>query len=74
MITIYLVVFNIIMDSTIPRIVMFVNLIDKLLEICKGIRLGIIHKFVEIVYFLIDISKVAIALAATIIILIESLL
>ena len=63
MIAIHLAVFNIITDFTTPRIAMFANPTDKPLEIRKGIRLGIIHKFVETVYFLIDVSKVATALA-----------
>jgi len=65
MIAIYPAVSNVITDFTTLRIVMFVNLTDKPLKICKGIRLNIIHKFVETVYFLIDAFKVAIALATT---------
>src|SRR6266566_8935411 len=62
-IAIHPAVSNIIIDFIIPRIVMFVNPIDKPLKICKGIHLDTIHEFVETVYFLIDASKVAIALA-----------
>jgi hypothetical protein len=61
--TIYLTIFNAITDSTIPRIAMFANPTNKPLEIRKGICLGIIYKFVETAYFLIDAFKVATALA-----------
>jgi len=74
MIAIYLVVFNVITDFIIPRIAMFVNLMDKLLEICKGIYLDIIYKFVKTVYFLIDVFKVATALAVATTMFTESLL
>ncbi len=73
MITIYPAVFNVITDFIIPRIVMFVNPIDKLLKICKGIRLNIIYTFVETVYFLIDAFKMAIILTVTTTILSEPL-
>jgi len=59
MTTTYPTVFNAITDSITPRIAMFVNPIDKPLEIRKDTRLDIIHKFVETVYFLTDVSKVA---------------
>ena len=74
MIIIYSIVFNVITDSIISKIAMFVNLIDKLLEICKGICLNIIYEFVKIVYFLIDVFKVVIALAVATITFIELLL
>ncbi len=63
MTAIYPIVFNTITNSTIPRITMFVNPIDKPLEICKDIRLNIIYKFVETVYFLTDASKMVTVLA-----------
>ena len=74
MIATYSAVSNIITDSTTPRIAILVNSIDKPLEICKDIHLNIIYKFVEIVYFLIDVSKVVITLVITIITLSEPLL
>ena len=71
---IYPVVFNVIIDSITPRIVVFVNSTDKLLEICKGIRLNIIYKFVKTIYFLTDVFKMATVLAATITMFFEPLL
>ena len=73
-ITTHPIVFNTIIDSIIPRIAMFVNPIDKLLEIRKSIRLNTIYKFVETIYFLINTSKIATALVATTITFIEFLL
>ena len=73
MTAIHLAVSNAITDSIIPKIAIFVNLTDKLLEIRKNIRLDIIYKFVETAYFLTDAFKVATALAITTITLIEPL-
>jgi len=73
MITTHSTIFNIITDSITPRIVILANPIDKPLEIRKDTRLDIIHKFVKTIYFLIDTSKMAIALAATTTILSEPL-
>ena len=67
-------IFNVITDSTTPRITVFVNLIDKPLKICKGIRLNIIYKFVKTIYFLTNAFKVAIALAVATTTFIEPLL
>ncbi len=64
MITTYPAIFNIIIDSTTPRIAMLANSIDKPLKIYKGTRLNIIHKFVKTAYFLTDTFKMAIALVA----------
>jgi hypothetical protein len=52
---------------------MFVNPTNKSLEIYKGTRLGIIHKFAKIVYFLIDASKMATALVIATTMFIEPL-
>ncbi len=65
MITIHLVIFNIIINSTTPKIAVFVNPIDKPLKICKGIRLNIIYKFDKTIYFLTDTFKIATALTVT---------
>ncbi len=67
-------VFNIIINSTIPKILIFVNPTDKLLKIYKDIYLNIIYKFIKTIYFLIDIFKMATALTITTIILFEPLL
>ncbi|SRR6266699_947363 len=74
MIVIYPAVFNVIMDFIIPKIVVFANPMDKSLEIYKGIRLNIIHKFAEIVYFLINTFKMVIVLTVATITLFEPLL
>ncbi len=74
MIVIHSTVFNTITDSITPRIAMFVNLMDKPLKIYKGIRLNIIYKFVETVYFLTDAFKVATVLITTTTTLSEPLL
>ncbi len=71
---IYPVIFNIIINFIILRIAMFVNPIDKSLKICKDIRLNIIYKFIETIYFLIDAFKVVIALVTTTTTFSESLL
>ncbi len=74
MITIHPIVFNIIINFIILKIAMFVNLINKLLKIYKGIRLDIIYKFVKTIYFLTDVFKMATVLAATITMFFEPLL
>src|SRR6266699_5556643 len=71
MIAIHPTVFNIIINSITPRIAILVNSTDKLLKICKDIRLDIIHKFVETVYFMTNVSKVSTVLVVATIILIE---
>ena len=73
MTTTHPIVSNAITDSTTLRIAMLVNPIDKPLKICKGICLSIIHEFTKTIYFLIDVFKVAIALAVATITLSEPL-
>jgi hypothetical protein len=63
MIATYLAISNTIIDSTTPRIAIFVNPTDKPLEIYKDTRLDTIYKFAKTVYFLIDTFKMATALA-----------
>ncbi len=53
----YLAAVNTIIDCKTLRIAMFVNLTKKILKIIKGIQLSIIHKCVNAVYIIIDISK-----------------
>ncbi len=74
MIAIHPTISNIIIDSIIPRIAIFVNFINKPLKIRKDIHLNIIYKFVKTIYFLIDIFKMITVLTTTITILFEPLL
>src|SRR6266566_4201281 len=62
MMTIHLVINNVILDSGIPRIVILINSIVKLLKINKGTRLGIIYKYADIAYILTNVIRTFIAL------------
>ena len=64
MIAIYSIVINIIMDFKTLKIAMFINSIDKILKVVKGVWLDIIHKYVDAIYIMIDMFKAFIILVA----------
>src|SRR6266699_4155673 len=54
----YPVVAYTVLDNNTPKIAILANPTKKRLELNKNIRLKIIYKYIDIVYIMIDISKV----------------
>ena len=61
MIATYLIVFNVLLDANTLCIVIIINLINKTLTFSKGIHLGSIHKYIDILYIITNITKAFIA-------------
>ncbi len=62
----HLTVVNTTIDYKTLKIAMFINLTKKILKVVKKVRLGIIHKYTDIVYIMIDMSRVLTILTITI--------
>ncbi len=71
MTVIYLVVLNVFFDANTLRIVIIVNLTNKVFTFNKSIYLGIIHEYIDIFYIIIDFTKAFIAIITTSIIVFE---
>ncbi len=65
MTVIYLAVSNVLFDMNTPCIVIIVNLTSKTLIFNKDIYLNSIHKYIDILYIIIDMAKAFIAVAVT---------
>ena len=62
MIKIYPTTSNVILNSTIFKIAILVNFMKKTLKIDKSIQIATIYKYIDIIYFIINISGVLIVL------------
>ncbi len=61
---VYLTVSNVILDSTIFKIIILINLIKKALKIDKSIRIVIIHEYTDIMYLMVGNFKMFTVLTA----------
>ncbi len=57
MTTIYPTIAYIVLDNNIPKIVIFMNLIKKYLELNKNTQLKTIYKYIDTIYIITDIIK-----------------